>query len=157
VTVTGTNFTSDATVTVGGVAATSVNVVSPTSIIADVPAAPSGNAGTYDVIVSEADGTSQVTTGDQFTYEAAPSVTGVSPQNGPVAGGTTITISGTNFYSDATVTIGGVQASVNSISSTSITAVAPPAPGGVAGPYDVVVTEAGGISPTSVLDLFTYP
>lgn len=156
VTVTGTNFTSDATVTVGGVAATSVNVVSPTSITADVPAAPNGNAGTYDVIVSEADGASQVTTGDQFTYEAAPSVSDVSPPGGPVAGGTPITISGTNFYSDAIVTIGAVQASVDSISSTSITAVAPAAPGGVPGPYDVVVTEAGGVSPTSALDLFTY-
>ena len=156
VTVTGTNFTADATVTVGGVAATSVNVVSPTSITADVPAAPNGIAGTYDVVVSEADGASLVTTGDQFTYEDAPSVGGVSPPGGPVAGGTPITISGTNFYADATVTIGGVPAEVDSISSTSITAVAPPAPGGVPAPYDVVVTEAGGVSPTSAVDLFTY-
>jgi hypothetical protein len=156
VTVTGTNFMSGATVTVGGVAATSVNVVSPTSITAYVPAAPNGIAGTYDVIVTDADGTSQVTTGDQFTYEAAPSVTGVSPPGGPIAGGTQITITGLNFYSDATVTVGGVAATVESISPTSITAVTPQAPGGLPGAYDVVVAEAGGSSPTSPQDLFTY-
>ena len=133
-----------------------MNVVSPTSITATVPAAPNGNAGTYDVVVTETDGSSPVTSGDQFTYEAAPAVSGVNPPTGPVAGGTVITISGTNFYGDAVVTIGGVQAAVQSISATSITAVTPPAPNNTAGPYDVVVTEAGGTSPASALDLFTY-
>jgi len=153
VAVTGTNFTSDATVAVGGVAATGVDVVSPTSLTATVPAAPSGLAGTYDVIINEAGGTSTAGAGDEITYEAAPSVTGVDPPGGTVAGGTQITITGTNFYTDATVTIDGTLATIESITSTEITAVTPAAP---AGSYDVVVTEAGGVSPTSSLDLYTY-
>jgi hypothetical protein len=156
VTVTGTNFTSDATVTVGGVAATGVDVVSPTTLTAIVPAAPGGIAGADDVIVAEAGGTSKATPADEFTYEAVPSVTGVAPPGGAVAGGTPISISGTNFYPDATVTVGGVTATIETITSTAITAVTPAAPGGIAGSYDVIVTDAGGASPTSVLDLFTY-
>jgi hypothetical protein len=153
VTVTGTNFTPDATVAVDGVAATGVDVVSPTSITATVPAAPNGFAGTYDVIVSELGGSSSVSPGDEFTYEAAPSVTGVNPPDGPVAGGTQITISGTNFYPDATVTIDGAAATIETITSTAITALTPAGP---VGSYDVIVTEAGGVSPTSLLDLYTY-
>ncbi len=153
VTVTGTNFTPDATVAVDGVAATGVDVVSSTSITATVPAAPNGAAGTYDVIVSELGGSSTAGAGDEFTYEAAPSVTGVNPPGGTVAGGTQITISGTNFYPDATVTIDGAAATIESITSTTIIAVTPPGP---VGSYDVIVAEAGGVSPTSVLDLYTY-
>jgi len=156
VTVTGSNFASGATASVGGVAATSVSVVSSTQLTAVVPPAPNSAAGTYDVVVADSSGSSPVNAGDQFTYEAAPSVTGVSPTTGPVAGGTQITISGLNFYADATVTVGGAPATIVSILTNSIVATTPPTPGGTPGPYDVVVTEAGGTSPTSVQDIFTY-
>jgi hypothetical protein len=36
------------------------------------------------------------------------------------------------------------------------TAIVPPAPDGVIGPYDVVVSDAGGTSPTTIADVFTY-
>ena len=61
-------------------------------------------------------------------YNVAPTVTSVSPSSGTSAGGTTITItiSGTNFVSGATVTVGGVAAtSVSVVSATSITATTP--------------------------------
>jgi hypothetical protein len=40
----------------------------------------------------------------------APAVTGISPNHGPVTGGTPVVISGSNFQSGDTVTIGGVAA-----------------------------------------------
>ena len=60
------------------------------------------------------------------------------------AGGETITLTGTNFQSGANVTIGGTAAtSVTVVSSTSITFVTPAK---TAGDYDVVVTNANGLS-----------
>ncbi|HEY33294.1 MAG TPA: hypothetical protein G4O10_09370, partial [Dehalococcoidia bacterium] len=40
----------------------------------------------------------------------APTVTSISPTSGPAAGGTSVTITGTNFVNGATVTIGGASA-----------------------------------------------
>lgn len=53
------------TVTVGGVAATDVTVVSPTQVTATTPA---GDEGTADVVVTTSAGTA--TLPDGFTYEA---------------------------------------------------------------------------------------
>jgi hypothetical protein len=53
----------------------------------------------------------------------APTVTAVSPNHGSTLGGTTITITGTNFASGATVTVGGTAATnVTVVNSTTITA-----------------------------------
>lgn len=55
-----------------------------------------------------------------------PTISGLSPASGPTTGGTTVTISGTNFGSGATVTFGGTSGTnVNVVSSTSITVVTP--------------------------------
>src|SRR6187401_818233 len=40
----------------------------------------------------------------------APTLSSISPASGPTAGGTTITLTGTNFVSGATVRVGGVAA-----------------------------------------------
>ncbi len=123
ITLTGTNFIAGATtVTVGGVAATSVQVRSPTSLTARVPA---GAAGAKDVIVTTGGGTAKRTAG--FTYVAAPSLTSVTPLSGPMSGGTVMTLAGTNFVTGGTkVTVGGVPAtSVTVTSATRLTAVVP--------------------------------
>ena len=82
-----------------------------------------------------------------------PTVTSISPTSGTTAGGTSVTITGTNFISGATVTIGGSSCtSVVVVSSTSITCTTP---SGTAGPRDVVV--ATGVSPNATLTGgFTY-
>jgi hypothetical protein len=72
-------------------------------------------------------------------FNPFPGVTGVSPNCGQVSGGTPITISGSNFVSGATVTVGGVAASsVVFVSSTTLTSVTP---AGSAGAQTVVVTD----------------
>ncbi len=56
----------------------------------------------------------------------APTVASVTPNAGPAAGGTVVTISGTNFQSGATVTFGDAAAASATVNSpSSITATAP--------------------------------
>jgi hypothetical protein len=79
-------------------------------------------------------------------------VTSVSPAVGVVAGGTSVTITGTGFLSGATVTFGGVSATdVVFVSSTELTAVTPPGVGTV----NVQVTNPSAPSGTLV-NGFTY-
>lgn len=63
----------------------------------------------------------------QVATIVGPTVSSVNPSSGTPVGGTPITITGTNFVSGATVTIGGRPATnVVVVSATSITAVTPP-------------------------------
>jgi hypothetical protein len=79
-----------------------------------------------------------------FTYVAPPTVTAISPNSGSTAGGTSVTITGTNFVSGATVTIGGNAATgVTVANSTTIHAITP---SNTAGTVSVIVTTAGGSS-----------
>ena len=43
---------------------------------------------------------------DQYTYEAAPTVSGVSPAGGPLAGGATVVVTGANFTGATAVMFG---------------------------------------------------
>ena len=55
-------------------------------------------------------GTTTTSAADQFTYMAAPTVTGISPLAGPLAGGTTVTITGTGFTGATAVDFGTMPA-----------------------------------------------
>jgi hypothetical protein len=70
-----------------------------------------------------------------------PELLSVFPDRGPDTGGTSVTITGSNFGPDATVTFGGTAATeVTFISSTSLTATTP---AHVAGAVEVQVTVNG--------------
>jgi hypothetical protein len=57
---------------------------------------------------------------------ATPSITQISPANGPAAGGTAVTINGANLRSDCTIRFGGVPAAdIAFVSVSSLTATAP--------------------------------
>jgi hypothetical protein len=87
------------------------------------------------------------------TAPPAPSVTTLSPTSGPTAGGTTVTITGTNLSGATKVSFGTAAATtVNVTSPTSLSATSPAGSGTV----DVTVTTAGGTSPTTSADRFTY-
>jgi hypothetical protein len=120
ITINGANFFIGATVSVGGVAATNVVRVSATRLTANTPP---GAAGAANVMVTNTD-TQSVTLTGGFMYVAPPTLSAISPTNGPVQGGTRITLTGTNLVQGATVTIGGVPAfAVNVVNSTTATAV----------------------------------
>jgi hypothetical protein len=106
-----------------------------------------------NITVTTANGTSATSSADQFTYEAAPTVTAVSPTSGSTAGGTSVTITGTNLASATAVDFGSDAASVTSDSATQIVATSPAES---AATVNITVTTANGTSATSSADQFTY-
>lgn len=187
VTITGTGFVTGATVNFveeSGSAPTSDNVVlsassvavnSSTSITAVAPATIEGSM--YYVTVTTPSGTSAYSANDVFTNTmVVPTVTGLSPATGTIAGGDAVTITGAGFFTGATVqfvqelngavvTGGTVLASqyVTVNSSTTITAVSPGVVGGsfCQGSstnfcYFVTVTTSAGTSATGNNGVFTY-
>ena len=152
VTITGTAFTGASGVTFGSTAATHVTVVNATAVTATVPA--NTTAGTVDVTITTPGGTSAVVPADQFTYQAPPTVTGISPAAGPTAGGTVITITGTNLTNATAVTFGSTAAThVTVVNATAVTATAP---AHAAGTVDVTITTPGGTSAKSSADQYAY-
>jgi len=101
VTITGTGFSEPATVDFGNFAGTSVHVVSATSITVVSPPATSGDA---QVTVTTEGGTSALSSKDKFKFEN-PTVTKVSPEAGPRAGGTVVTVTGSGFALGSSTTI----------------------------------------------------
>jgi hypothetical protein len=150
VTITGTNFLSCGSVAFGDPPAQFI-VNSATQLTAF---APPSSAGTVDVRVTNADGTSAPGSADLYFYTATPpTVTGVAPAVGPTAGGTTVTITGTNFLNANAVLFGTQPATFTINSPTQITAFAPP---NAAGTVDVQVCNPDGSSSLSPSDRFTY-
>lgn len=76
------------------------------------------------------------------TILAAPTISSVSPSNGPSSGGTPITIAGTEFAHVREVMIGSATVPFNVTSESSITATAPAGPAGTS--VTVSVTTAAG-------------
>ena len=169
VTIIGTGFNSDGGVAGvffnGGIAATSYTVVSDTTITAVVP-----SIGFPMTIYVETNGifpgqanTDNAISSSRFTPTfSVPTITSVSTPvpnttaNGPMAGGTTVTINGTGLSSAYAVYFGGTPASWVSIASSSqITAVSPPATDNT-GYVNVTVVTLGGISSVSNADQFVY-
>ncbi|WP_405361708.1 beta strand repeat-containing protein [Kitasatospora sp. NBC_00085] len=136
VTLTGANLLGASAVSFGGTPATSFTVVSATQITATAPA----GTGTAQVTATTAGGTSNAL---PYGYVAAPTLTGLVPSQGPVSGGTTVTLTGTNLTSTTGVVFGTTPVAFTVVSSTQVTAGAPP---GSAGPVSVTVTTAGGTS-----------
>ncbi|MEU8836392.1 IPT/TIG domain-containing protein [Streptomyces sp900116325] len=137
VTLTGTNLSQATTVRFGTVAA-AFTVLSGTQISSTAPSAPAGSPGPAQVTVTSPGGTSG---GLPYYYVALPTLTGVSPGQGPTAGGTTVTLTGTSLLNATTVRFGAAAAAFSVVSATQITAVSPP---GSAGFAQITVITPGG-------------
>ncbi|NBP52541.1 MAG: transporter, partial [Actinobacteria bacterium] len=133
ITITGTSL-ANATVKVGGVAATGV-VAGNTSITAVTPA---NTVGAKVIEVTTVGGVGSKAAA--FTYAALPTIATITPAAGPTSGGTSITITGANLLG-ATVTVGGAPATAVVAIATKITAKVPAASAGL---QDIVVTTPGG-------------
>jgi IPT/TIG domain/Bacterial Ig-like domain (group 3) len=150
VTITGSGFTGATFVDFGFTSAGNYTVNNPGSITVE---SPSGSAGTVDVTVTTAGGTSATGAADRFTYVSPPTVTGVSPSTGPAGGGTSVTVTGSGFTGASGVAFGSTAATAYQVKSdTQITATSPQG----AGTVDVTVTAAGGTSATGTADRFVY-
>ncbi len=82
-----------------------------------------------------------------------PTITSLSRASGPATGGTKVTITGTGFSTVSNVKFGTTTAKFTVKSSTQILATSPPH---ASGTVKIAVTAAGGTSPTTVADLYTF-
>ena len=146
VTITGTGFTPGSTVSVDGSAP-----ITPTSVSTDGTTltftTPAHVAGAVPVTVTTASGTSAPLT---YTYVAAPAgspvLTSLDPDQGPVAGGTVVTITGTGFTPGSTVSVDGSAPITPTAVSTDGTTITFTTPAHVAGAVPVTVTNGSGTS-----------
>jgi hypothetical protein len=152
VTLTGSNLFGVRSVTFGSKPA-SFRIFSATEIRA---VAPPGAAGTVEVTATNRIARSPATSAARFTYLEPPVVTAVDPASGPVSGGTTVTITGSNFPSlffVRRVNFGTSAVTSFSTSPGRIVVISPP---GQPGTVDVTVTTAGGTSTPTPAARFTY-
>lgn len=125
VTIVGTGLGDTTTVTFGDEDADIVDVSDDgTQVVVTTPA----GIGTVPVTVGSSTGV-EVAAGD-FEY-LAPAILGYTPTGGPEAGGTTVTIVGTHLEDTDTVTFGGANAAIVSVSDTEVVVVTPAGTGRV--------------------------
>jgi uncharacterized repeat protein (TIGR02543 family) len=147
--ITGTNLESATAVTVGGAAATRGANTSTSLTITT----PSRTFGAKDIVITTAGGT--VTATGAFTYVTAPTISSLSVTTGSTAGGTVSVISGTNMSNTTAVTVGGIPATFETNTATSITITT--AASVTDGAKNVVLTTAGGSSTLSNSFNYKYP
>ena len=149
---------------VSGSGGTEVTAVTPPVSLNGAPSL------TENVTVTGIMGTSPLSNTATFTYPCAqlPTVTGIYPRSGPVFGGTSVTITGTNLQNATTVQFGGAGDATNvsyvsGSGGTEVTATSPACPSSVClstnttgTKVNVTVTTPVGTSATSPSDLFTY-
>ncbi len=112
----------------------------------------SQNGDEYRAVFTNSAG-SATTNAATLTVESAPTVTSLSPTSGPVTGGTTVTISGSNLGNATAVRFSNNGATILSDSATQIVVNDPP---GAVGSVIVTVVTTAGTSATSAADQFTY-
>lgn len=105
VTITGNNFDGIQSVNFGGVNAASFSVVSSTTITATV-----GTGNTGNVNIAGTEGTASIA---GFTFLPPPSIYSFTPTSGGL--GTSVSINGSNLITTSAVTIGGIEATITSV------------------------------------------
>lgn len=96
VTIKGKNLGEAISVSFGGVESEHITVNGVESVTAVAPP----GAGVVDVTVTSVDGTSEITPSDHYTY-GPPSIIEITPNSGPMAGGTEVTVTGNGFLEGA--------------------------------------------------------
>jgi hypothetical protein len=151
----GTPFASATTVNFGSTKQPATVGGGGASVTATIPPE-SGSKYQVFISVTSPTGTTGPGPADLFTY--GPTVTNISPNTGPLVGGTPVTVTGTGFTATSSVSFGGTAATVASFNgSTTLIVTAPTGSGTV----DVNVTNPAlpasvQTSPTSSADQFTY-
>jgi hypothetical protein len=149
VTVSGSGFTGVSAVYFGSTPAQSFTFNNDGNLSAVAPA----GTGSHDVTVVNSLGTSRTSSADVFTWYSVPAITAISPSSGPSVGGTTVTITGTNFTGATSVQFASTTIKTFTINSaTQITVVSPAG----SSYHNVSVTNPGGTSAAVHADLFTW-
>src|SRR6185312_9915304 len=128
ITILGMDFDNATGVSFGATPATSFHLDGPTRITAVAPP----GSDRADVVVTTPGGASATGAADRYRYVPAPAITGISPSSGDTAGGTTVTITGTDLADATGVSFGANPAAGFKVDSpTQITATAPAGTGTV--------------------------
>jgi len=147
VTVSGTNFQPGASVQIGA-GPTTILAASATQIRLSVAAQP---AGSVDVTVTNPDG-SKAVLAKAFTFTTGPIIYQLSPNMGPAASSTVVTVSGGNLQRDSTITVAQKPASIQFYFSGGLLTIEVPAnpadPQGTPVSGDVKITNPDGQSLT---------
>lgn len=136
VSVYGTGFACNSSVTIDGVAATIRTRVGNNQIDITTPESTSG-LGPVDVVITNGTPPGSLTVSDGYTYTALNTIT---PSGASSAGGTIMRIYGYGFTMSTSVTIGGIAASVTRFNSSRLDIVTPAV---AAGDQPLVVTTPG--------------
>lgn len=107
--------------------------------------------------VSATGATGGVATTGALVVNVVPTVTSISPTTGPNGGGTSVTVTGTNFTGVSGA--GGVKFGATNAPGYTVvndTTIIATAPAGSAGTVDITVTNSGTTSATSAADQYTY-
>ena len=156
VTITGANFTEseDTTVTFDGIPASSIKVLGSTTIVVTTPP---HTAGTATMYISNRNGAAALAGG--FTYYLsgsganASTLSKVFPVSGSTKGGTVVTLIGTNFTPETSVSFGSRSATaVTFVNANTLRAVTPSA----SAPGAVDVSVSGGSIASSLTSAFNY-
>ncbi len=121
--------------------------------------APKHAAGTVTVrVISTSGSKSAVVSAARYVYKTTPpAITALNPATGPMAGGTTVTITGTDFSGATAVMFGVLPATSFTVDSdTSITATSPAGGSTVAMTIGVAVTTPAGTSAPTADDHYAY-
>jgi len=147
---TGSGFTTDTTVTIGGKIPPVGDLQAPSPVAIRV-ITPAGEVGPADVVV--ANGPEFVTLQKGYTYDPI----ALDPDSGPTAGGTLVTLTGkgTDFKAGMTLRLGA--APLTELEVVSPTVVRARTPAGPAGPADLTLTGLPGTEgEAAIAEAFTY-
>lgn len=125
VTITGTNFVQGLLVFFGGQLASNIQVLSSTTILVTVPPV-ANSAGVVDVVVQNPDGQKSIlNSGYTYLGNTLPTITSISPAEGSITGGTTVTITGTNLEATQSVSFGATPGTIIQITDTQVIVISP--------------------------------
>ena len=143
VVLTGARFQNASVVTFDGVAGTGLHVSSKTQVEVTAPEHTAGSV-TVRLVTPQGKDTSE------FSYQAPPTLTTMSPEAGPLAGGNELTLTGTHLAGTRYVTVDATELSPTDQSDTTVTV---ELPAHAAGPVPVSITTWGGQTGAEV---YTY-
>lgn len=146
VTLTGSGFTGVTSVTVGATPAT----FTPSGDTSGTFVAPAHASGAVQVTLSNGTAPDASVT---LNYVDPPAITNLSPATGSAAGGTLVTITGTNLLGTTQVKFGTSVVAPSNVTATSLQATSP---AHAAGTVDVTVTNSIGTSANTAADDFVY-
>jgi len=145
ITLTGVNFHTGGLINVGSSACTSPVYVNDATVRCTAPA---GDGANVPVVIT----VSEVASNTWMLNYQVPTITTISPANGPTIGGTRVTVTGSNFGLFGRVSIGGASCTDFSHTHTTIVCYLP---AGMGATNAVIVTQAGGQESTNSVN-FAY-